>query len=43
MLLPRHFRGDIGTAIQIVLASTALWLLTIPLWLKIGFAWLGLQ
>jgi predicted permease len=43
VLLSRHFRGDTGTAVQIVLASTALGLLTIPLWLHIGFAWLGLQ
>ena len=35
--------GDIGTAVQIVLASTVLGLLTIPFWLRIGFAWLGLQ
>ena len=42
VLLSRHFRGDIGTAVQIVLASTALGLLTIPFWLRVGFAWLGL-
>jgi hypothetical protein len=42
VLLSRHFRGDVGTAVQIVLASTALGLLTIPLWLRVGFAWLGL-
>ena len=42
VLLSRHFRGDTGIAVQIVLASTALGLLTIPLWLRIGFSWLGL-
>ena len=42
VLLSRHFRGDTGTAVQIVLASTVLGLLTIPFWLRIGFAWLGL-
>jgi hypothetical protein len=41
IILSRHFRGDVGTAVQIVIASTALGLLTIPLWLRIGFAWLG--
>jgi predicted permease len=41
IILSRHFRGDVGTAVQIVLASTAVGLLTIPLWLRIGFAWLG--
>jgi predicted permease len=43
VLLSRHFRGDIGTAVQIVLASTVFGLVTIPFWLRIGFAWLGLQ
>ena len=38
VLLSRHYRGDT----EIVLASTALGLLTIPLWLRIGLAWLGL-
>ena len=42
VLLSRYFRGDIGMAVQIVLASTVLGLLTIPFWLRIGFAWLGL-
>ena len=42
VLLSRHFRGDTGIAVQIVLASTAFGLLTIPLWLRIGFSWLGL-
>ena len=42
ILLSRYFRGDTGTAVQVVLASTALGLLTIPFWLRIGFAWLGL-
>jgi predicted permease len=42
ILLTRHFRGDVGTAVQVVLASTAFGLLTIPFWLRIGFSWLGL-
>lgn len=42
VLISRHYRGDTGIAVQIVLASTALGLLTIPLWLRIGFAWLWL-
>ena len=43
ILLSRHYRADVGTAVQIVLASTAFGLLTIPLWLRVGFAWLGLE
>lgn len=41
IILSRHFRADVGTAVQIVLVSTALGLLTIPLWLRIGFGLLG--
>ncbi len=43
VLLSRHFSGDLGTAVRIVLASTVVGLLTIPLWLRIGFAWLGFE
>ena len=42
IILSRLFKADTGTAVQITLASTLLGLLTIPLWLRIGFAWLGL-
>ena len=36
VLLSRNYRGDTGIAAQIVLASTALGLLTISLWLSIA-------
>jgi predicted permease len=42
IVLARYYRGDIGTAVRIVIASTVLSLLTIPLWLRLGFAWIGL-
>lgn len=42
VLLSRFYRADIGTAVQIVIASTVIGLLTIPLWLRVGFAFVGL-
>lgn len=43
VLLSRFYRADIGTAAQIVIASTVIGLLTIPLWLRVGFAFVGLE
>lgn len=37
IVLTRHYGGDAGTALQVVLATTALGLITIPFWLQIGF------
>ena len=42
VLLSRFYRADVGTAAQIVIASTVVGLLTIPLWLRVGFAFAGL-
>lgn len=42
VIVARHYKADVGTAVRIVLTSTILGLLTIPLWLKIGFSILGL-
>lgn len=42
VLLSRFYLADIGTAVQIVIASTVIGLLTIPLWLRVGFAFVGL-
>jgi malate permease and related proteins len=41
VILARYYRGDTGMAVRIVLASTVLGLLTIPLWLRIGAAFVG--
>ena len=42
VILARYYQGDGGTAVRIVLASTVLGLLTIPLWLRVGAAMVGL-
>lgn len=39
ILMARLYGGHPRTAVQIVLGTTALGILMIPLWLRIGFAW----
>jgi len=41
IIMARHYGGQPLTAVQIVLGTTILGLLTIPLWLKAGLAWVG--
>jgi predicted permease len=43
IVLARHYGGQPLTAVQIVLGTTALGILTIPLWLRVGLAWTGLN
>ena len=41
IVLTRLYGGDLPTAVRVVLGTSALGLLTIPLWLTFGFGWLG--
>lgn len=41
IVLARHYGGQPLTAVQIVLGTTALGILTIPLWIRVGLAWVG--
>jgi predicted permease len=45
VILARHYRdsggADSGTAVRVVLATTLVGLVTIPLWLRVGAWWLG--
>jgi hypothetical protein len=41
IIVARHYGGQPLTAVQIALGTTALGLLTIPLWLRVGLAWVG--
>lgn len=43
VLLSRHYRADSGTSVRIVMATTILGLLTIPLWLQLGAKFAGLE
>ncbi len=41
IILAKHYQADSAHALQIVLSTTLLALLTIPLWLRFGFWWVG--
>ena len=41
VVLTRHYGGDVPTAVRVVLFTSILGLLTIPLWLTAGLRWLG--
>jgi malate permease and related proteins len=42
ILITRHYGGHPLTAVQVALSTTAVGLVTSPLWMKAGLAWLGL-
>lgn len=42
IIMAKHYSGDPATALRVVISTSAVGLLTIPLWLRIGRAWLGL-
>ncbi len=42
VVLAKLYRGDPATAIRVVLATSIISLVTIPLWIKFGLRWLGL-
>jgi len=41
IILARHYGGQPLTAVQVALATTAVCLITCPLWIRAGLAWLG--
>lgn len=42
IVLARHYGGDPATAMRVTLATSAVGILTIPLWIRIGMHWLDL-
>jgi hypothetical protein len=38
ILMARHYAGDAGTALRVVLATSLVSLVTIPLWIPAGLA-----
>lgn len=42
IILARHYGGDAGTALRVVIGTTVLSFLTIPLWLRAGMEFAGL-
>ena len=43
VILAKHYGGEPGTALRIILATSAVGLLTIPLWLQLGLRWLAVS
>jgi len=42
IVLSKHYGGDPPTAVRVVLATTAVSLVTIPLWIRFGMKFVGL-
>ena len=43
IVMARHYAGDPPTAMRVVIGTTVVGLVTIPLWIRFGMHWLGLQ
>ena len=41
ILIAKHYGGQPLTAVQVVVGTTAVGLIAIPLWLRLGLAWIG--
>ena len=41
VLLAKHYGGEPALALRIILVTSLLGLLTIPLWIQLGLRWLG--
>jgi predicted permease len=42
IIMARHYGGDSITAVRVVVVTTVLGLITIPLWIRAGMHWLAL-
>jgi predicted permease len=43
LLLARHHGGDVPTALQVIFATSAAAIVTLPLWVHFGIEWVGLR
>jgi hypothetical protein len=42
IVMARHYAGDPATAMRVVIGTTVVGLMTIPLWIRFGMQFLGL-
>ena len=42
IVISKHYGGDLNTALRVVLATSVVGLITIPLWIRFGLAFVGL-
>jgi predicted permease len=43
IVMAKHYGGDPATALRVVLGTSLVGLITIPLWLRFGMKWVGLE
>jgi hypothetical protein len=43
IVMARHYQGDPATAMRVVIGTSVVGLLTIPLWIRVGMKFVGLQ
>ena len=43
IIMARHYQGDPATAMRVVIGTSLVGLVTIPLWIRFGMHWVGLQ
>ncbi|MCX7868121.1 MAG: AEC family transporter, partial [Limisphaera sp.] len=41
IVMARQYGGDVATALQVVLSTSVVSLVTMPLWIRAGLAWIG--
>jgi len=41
IIMSRHYGGDLPTALRVVIATSIVGLLTIPMWIRVGLNWVG--
>jgi hypothetical protein len=41
IVMARHYGGDVLTAVRVVVATSAVGLVSIPIWIQVGIWWLG--
>jgi predicted Na+-dependent transporter len=42
IVIAKHYGGDTATALRVVISTSVVGLITIPLWIRFGMNWVGL-
>ncbi len=43
LLLTRHHGGNVGVALQVIFGTSAVAVVTLPLWIHLGMQWIGIR
>jgi malate permease and related proteins len=41
IIMSRHYSGDLPTALRVIIGTSVVGLLTIPIWIRVGLSWVG--